>query len=162
MSIKRILIVEDDEPKLRALVEFFQESYGDARVDIHEARSHSSATRILDMGSFDFAILDMSLPTFDLQKDTRGGGPPLGFGGRELLRLLEAEAPSTKAIVVTQYPEFTETIRGERASFTELNQQLKNEFGDQYLGMVYFAGKQGVWRSEVRTLLLQAGLGSEK
>lgn len=160
MSTKRrLLVVEDDDSKLRALVDFLSETCGREVVEIHEAKSHSSATRSVEEGGFDLAILDMSLPSFDLAKDTQGGGPPLGFGGRELLRLLEAEAPCTKAIVVTQYPAFSETEHGERASFSELKQQLKEEFGDQFLGMVYYEGKQGTWRNELKCLLVSQGLG---
>lgn len=162
MSTKhRLLVVEDDDSKLRALVDFLAETCGRDAVEIVEAKSHSSATRAVERGGFDLAILDMSLPSFDLAKDTQGGGPPLGFGGRELLRLLEAEAPCTRAIVVTQYPAFSETERGERASFPELQQQLKEEFGDQFLGMVYYEGKQGAWRNEIKGLLASQGLGQK-
>jgi len=162
MSTKRrLLVVEDDDSKLRALVDFLLETCGRKTIEIVEAKSHSSATRAVEREQFDLAIVDMSLPSFDLAKDTQGGGPPLGFGGRELLRLLEAEAPDTKAIVVTQYPAFSETERGERASFSELEQQLKKEFGDQFLGMVYYEGKQGAWRSQIKGLLTLQGMGQE-
>lgn len=149
----RILIVEDDEPKLRALADFMAELVGKTGRTITEARSHASAIRALDGGVFDLAILDMSLPSFDLARDTQGGGPPQGFGGRELLRHLEAEHPSTKAVVVSQYPNFSEMPGAQRLTLVELGAELKEEFGDQFLGIVYYSGKQGAWRSEVRQIL---------
>jgi hypothetical protein len=36
-----------------------------------------------------FAVIDMSLPTYDVAKD-RAGGQPQGFGGEDILALCES------------------------------------------------------------------------
>jgi CheY-like chemotaxis protein len=144
----KILLVEDDEPKLSAISDFLAASYDS--VELTTARSLSSGMSILDKEKFDMAILDMSLPTYDLARDKAGGGEPQGFGGRDLLRLIEAESPSTLAVVITQYPNFEASSRSGSKTLDELGQELKSEFGDQFLGIVYYSGKQGRWRSELR------------
>lgn len=158
----RILIVEDDDSKLRALVDFVKDLCARDRIHVVEAKSHMSAVQAVEQHRFHIAIFDMSLPSFDLAKDIQGGGgPPMGFGGRELLRLIEAVSEDTKAVVVTQFGAFSESLRGEKASFAELKTQLSDEFGDMFLGMVYYEGKQGAWRAEMKKILATAGLGLE-
>ncbi len=148
----RVLLVEDDEGKLKAIKEFVETTYNEAQVTL--ARSYSSAMNSLDHGVFSLALLDMSLPTYDLAKD-REGGEPQGFGGRDLLRTLEAEYSDTKAIVLTQYKNFADPLAENTKSFAQLAEELQVEFGEQFLGMISYSGKLGRWKSELRSLIDQ-------
>lgn len=148
----QVLLVEDDEGKLRAVREFMIATYPGVQLSL--ARSFSSAMSSLDHGTFSLALLDMSLPTYDLAKD-RGGGEPQGYGGRDLLRTLEAEYPKTKAVVLTQYKNFADPLAENTKSFAQLADELREEFGEQFLSMIAYSGKLGRWKSELRTLIDQ-------
>jgi CheY-like chemotaxis protein len=147
----RVLVVEDDEPKLSAIKEMMQAEFSKAKLSF--ARSYSSAINCLDHSTYDLALLDMSLPSFDLAKDKSGGGEPQGFGGQDLLRTLEAEAPQTRAIVITQYNSFQESLNSEIKTFDQLAEDLRAEFGALLMGMIYYSGKQGRWKAELRALI---------
>ena len=54
---------------------------------------------------FDFILLDMSLPTYDVGPSETGGRPQ-SFGGRELLRYIDRKNIIIPVIVVTQYERF--------------------------------------------------------
>ena len=85
MTDQTLLVVEDDEPKQRSIIGFLSEI---VRKDIAivSAESLTSAIAILSTQNVVFVVVDMSIPTFDLVKDRRGGGQPQGFGGADILR----------------------------------------------------------------------------
>lgn len=158
LSALRILLVEDDEPKLRAVREFLETTFSPAALVI--ARSYSSAMSELDNAEFDLAVLDMSLPTYDLAKDAEGGGDPQGYGGQDLLRTLEGDFPHMKAVVITQYNVFPDPQKENSKTFAQLQRELEDEFGEIFLGMVSYSGKLGRWKTDVRTII-EEGLKNE-
>lgn len=147
----RILLVEDDEPKLRAVKEFLESTFSPASLVL--ARSYSSAMSELDKAEFDLAVLDMSLPTYDLAKDAEGGGDPQGYGGQDLMRTLEGDFPNVRAVVITQYNLFPDPMKANSKTFAELQRELEDEFGALFLGMVSYSGKLGRWKADVRTII---------
>lgn len=147
----RILLVEDDEPKLRAVKEFLESTFSPTTLVI--ARSYSSAMSELDRSEFDLAILDMSLPTYDLEKDVEGGGDPQGYGGQDLMRTLESDFPNVRAVVITQYNIFPDPQKENSKTFFQLERELEEEFGDLFLGMISYSGKLGRWKADVRTII---------
>ncbi len=153
MSISRsaVLIVEDDEPKLRAITDFLRQEF--LAVDIAEARSLSSAISLLSLRRFTAAIVDMSLPTYEVARDRAGGGQPQGFGGEDVLRFIEAEQPTCRSIVLTQYEEFTDK-EGQKLSLSDVRRQLSDSVSPPILGVVYYSGPSGEWRKTVRELLV--------
>lgn len=140
-----ILLVEDDEPKLKSIMEFLQEHLP-KDVEILTASSLSSAIRALSRQRVDLALIDMSLPTFDLAIDQSGGGHPQGFGGADILRFIETEVPETRSLVITQYEEFPSESAGFTRDIRWLEQELKSELGERFQGVIHYAGRQGAWR----------------
>ena len=57
---KKILLVEDDLPKLTQI----SEAVSSNGIELTIAKSINEAIRKLDQDAFDFVLLDMSLPTF--------------------------------------------------------------------------------------------------
>ncbi|MFT3762285.1 MAG: hypothetical protein QM761_06655 [Pseudoxanthomonas sp.] len=144
---KCLLVVEDDEPKMRSVVTFLQEKLP-AEFEVVCATSLSSAIRLLSSRPVLLAIVDMSLPTFDFAID-RSGGQPQGFGGMDILRFIESETPSTRSVVLTQYEEFPTGQDGVRRDISRLEQELKDELGTAFLGVIHYAGQQGDWRDQL-------------
>lgn len=151
MDNKCFLIVEDDEPKLSSINGFLVERFPGNEIVI--ARSLSSAVAKLDDCKIDVAIIDMSLPTYDFAIDKAGGGQPQGFGGADILRFISTESPGTVALVITQYEEFPDAVSGKYKSLEDLRNELVKEFGDGFLGLVYYSGQRGTWRDEVSEMI---------
>lgn len=145
-----ILLVEDDDHKLRAIHGFVTGKFPDATV--HIARSLTSAVSIVARQPVDVAIIDMSLPTFDFAVDKSGGGDPQGFGGTEILRFIEAEAPDIRAMVLTQHNEFS-ARDGSTKSLIDLKTELHDEFGDWFIGLSFYSGQSGTWRQDVENMI---------
>ncbi|WP_367155651.1 hypothetical protein [Methylomonas sp. HYX-M1] len=148
-----VLIIEDDEPKLQAVHFFLQESIPNANLEI--ATSLSSAIRVLSTHAVTLAVIDMSLPTFDVSKD-RTGGQPQGFGGSDILRFIEAKSPSTYSVVLTQYEEFPSDRNGGRKDLNALKEELHQKFGSRFLDVIYYSGQLGDWRDALLTALINA------
>lgn len=151
-----ILVIEDDEPKLRSVVGFLRETIPD--INLETAGSLSSAIRMLSTHEVTLAVIDMSLPTYDVAKDRAGGGQPQGFGGVDILRFIAAEVPSTFSVVLTQYEEFTAGPNGGRKNLHALKEDLHQKFGSRFLDVIYYSGQLGEWRDALLTALANAGI----
>lgn len=149
-----LLIVEDDEPKLKAVLALIAESIRASNV--FQARSLAKALKIIAENQIDFCILDMSLPAFDLETDMTGSGQPQDYGGRDVLRFLEDEMPLCKSIILTQHGEFVSRA-GTPQKLDQLSQELQEEFGNNLLEVIYYSGQRGEWREKVILHLNQLG-----
>lgn len=150
-SDKKLLIVEDDAPKRKAIESFLLEAA--PNVTIVSSRSLSNAISAIENHKFDIAIIDMSLPTYDFAVDKEGGGQPEGFGGSEILRFIESESPNTECIVITQYQEFSDKQNQTTKSLEQVTRDLVSEFGDLLRGVIYYSGQRGAWREELKTII---------
>lgn len=150
-SSRSVLIVEDDEPKLRAISRFFEQNF--ERWEVTEARSLSSAIAGISGNCFDIAIIDMSLPTYDMNDSTMGGGTPQGFGGEDIIRFISTTAPDTWMIVVTQYDVFQDEEGEGSRSLSEIDESLSAEIGSKFLGVVFYSGQYGDWQISLLDML---------
>lgn len=158
---KLVLVVEDDEPKLRAVIGFLRENLH-GKVEILSSGSLSSAIRVLSTRRVHLAIVDMSLPTFDFATDSAGGGQPQGFGGADILRFIHSETESTLSVALTQYEEFTLSNDGVRRDLASLAEVLRQELDSRFLGVVHYSGQHGEWQRALLGVLDAAEIGDEK
>lgn len=156
MNKRVILVVEDDEPKQRSIVGMLIESL-DGGYEIEVAESLSGAIEVLSRSHVVFAIVDMSLPTYDVIKDKRGGGTPQGYGGADILRFIDSETEHTKTVVLTQYEEFVLTKDGQRRDADSLESLLRAELDDRFLGVIHYDGQHGQWRKTLEGVLVVLG-----
>ena len=146
------LIVEDDEPKLNAILALVHEMA--PRATVYTANSVSSAVKIISENVIHFSILDMSLPAFDIISGISSGGQPQGFGGRDILRFLEDTQPETYAIILTQYEEFKSNEMDTKSKkLAEISIEMKEEFGAIICGVLYYSGRRGDWRESIKNIL---------
>lgn len=157
MSNHIVLVIEDDEPKQRSIVGFLRELLP-SDIAIETAESLTSAIAILSSKEVIFAVVDMSIPTFDFIKDRRGGGQPQGFGGTDILRFIDSETCITKSVVLTQYEEFILPIDGKRRDTQGLESILRSELDTRFQGVIHYTGQHGVWRQILRDVLKKIGL----
>lgn len=145
------LIIEDDELKTDRLKSFLATEEPNAAVEV--ARSYKSGLRALVAMKPSLVILDMTLPTFDIQPGT-DGGRPLSLGGRELLRQMKRRSVASPTVVVTGF----DTFGGgpDAVTLAQLDSNLRSEFPEFYLGCVYFNATTDDWRDELRVLIARA------
>lgn len=145
------LIIEDDDLKMDRLRGFLTAEMPSLGVEV--ARSYKTGLRALMELNPGLVLMDMTLPSFDIQPGT-DGGRPLSLGGKELLRQMNRRGVRSPAIVVTGFDTF-----GSGASLVTLDQldaELAREFGDFYLGSVYFNAASEDWRDRLRELVRKA------
>lgn len=144
----KLLIVEDDERKLRTLATFVEELLPD--VEVVERHSYQSGLREAVCEKPAIILLDMSLPTFDPDPSGHSGRHRY-YAGREMLKELVRRRVPTRAIVVTQFDVFGEGQ--DQMTLLELESEMSEQFGDEYLGTVYYHPAQSTWRDKLGEML---------
>lgn len=145
----KVLVVEDDAPKLKAITGFLREELLLSEIDV--AKSLTSAIQSLSKNEYDFCIVDMSIPTYDFDVDKSGGEPQSG-GGRDILRFIKSEAERTKAVVLTQFNEFT-TLDGGELTLDLLRDSLLRKFKKNLLAVIFYSTQQGEWRKILKSTI---------
>lgn len=143
----KILIVEDEKPKLDQLREFIFENFSDSVFEF--CFSVRSAIDAVKTSVPDLMILDMSLPTFDIGS-AEGGGRPRGFGGLEILYELDAEGITCPVIVVTGYDAFSSS--GKDLNLEDLAHRIQQDHTENFRCLIHYNSLFGEWQ----TRLLQA------
>ncbi|WP_405118253.1 response regulator [Pseudomonas leptonychotis] len=144
----RILVIDDDAPKLNAIKECLKADLGLDNPDI--AKSLTSAIRAISNNSYSLCIIDMSLPTYDFEED-KSGGDPQAKGGVDVLRFIQSESPATKAIIISQYDEFPDGSGS--VTLDELTEQLLRKFRKNLLAVLFYASQKSEWRNRLKNTI---------
>lgn len=140
-----LLVVEDESPKRRHLVDAINAINADIRTT--ESASVTDALNLLEDHSFDLIILDMSLPTYSVD-EVESGGRPQAFGGLEILQtmvLLEIETP---VIVVTGFEAFERS--GDTIDLDTLRTELEEEYGSFLRSVIHFNSVVDGWKTQLK------------
>ncbi len=152
----RVLLVEDEDPKRDAILNFLTKAFPEFKVEM----AHSVRTAIASIREArpDMLLLDMSLPTFDIASGEPGGRPQ-GFGGIEIMRFLEMQEIELPTIVITGYEAFSKS-NGQRIGVDTLQKEFTRDFPNFFRGLIYFDPIAGVWDEDLRKIV--AALTQEK
>lgn len=146
--MKSILIVEDNSHKREKVVDYILQLLPEAEID--EAYSFSSGGKLATENSYDLILLDISLPTYDkTESDT--GGRNRAFGGHEIARKIIRRKLKTNIIFITQFDSFSDQDRSH--SIDSLETLLKNDCGDNYIGLVRYDSSRYSWKEKLGELL---------
>lgn len=144
-----ILIVEDDENKLKQVMEYLNNIVG-TNNSIIVKKSYQSGIKEILSGNYHFIILDMSLPTFDILPGGNGGRFR-SYAGVDILDEIKRNNLSSRSVVLTQFDVFGE---GEnRTTLKELVNILEESYPENYLGTVYYNASQSNWKEELLQIL---------
>lgn len=152
----RILVVEDETPKREGVSEVITNIGFDCSITF--AMSVRSAIKLLHDEEFDFIVLDMSLPTFDVTEDEFGGRPQ-GFGGVEVIRYLERDDIIVPIAVVTAYEAFSivgesdGSSVGKEVSLAELSEDLRDEFPGYAISVIKYDTVVDDWKSSLSSVI---------
>ena len=144
----KILIVEDDYNKRAQLETTVLDICPGATVDL--AKSYQSGLKRIIKASPDLVLLDMTLPTYDVSQQERGGRTR-PFGGREILVEIERRHLGCMAIVITQFESFGQGA--EMQSLDQLRVELDSKFRAFLLGTIHYQAASTVWRAQLSEIL---------
>ncbi|WCE30813.1 hypothetical protein [Vibrio sp. SCSIO 43137] len=140
----KFLIIEDDDYKNNKIIDCITDAFEDAVFKC--AKSVNSAVVLLENLEEDYIVLlDMSLPTYDL--DGSSGGRPQGFGGIEILRNMDFFDLSNKVIVITQYE--TIPVGNQEIDLDQIQNELKDEFEETFYDLVHFNVVSDAWKNQL-------------
>lgn len=143
-----ILIVEDNNHKRGKIITFLTENFPTWAVV--EAHSFTAGCQRVLENVYDVILLDMSLPTYD-KSATESGGRFRTFGGREIARKIIRRKIESKILFITQFESFSE--RGHSQTLTTIDDELRIECGDAYLGLIYYDSSQSIWKEKISAAL---------
>lgn len=143
-----VLIVEDTEIKRVALHEFIMVNYPSS--SIIEAVSFQDGVEKLQLGPFDFILLDMTMPTFNITIEDNGG-KKRPFAGRDLISKMHRRGLNYPVIVVTRFDVFPDEHRN--ITLDELNRELKEAYPNLYKGFVFYDPAKTTWSNDLKKII---------
>lgn len=144
---KRLLIIEDNEPKLNHLRQFCEENLGEYKVE--DRRSYNSAlSEVVHNGnSYDLILLDVSMNTYDISPEVSDGEQePLA--GSNILRFMKLRKIKVPVIVVTMYESFVDGIK-----IDKLDEGFREKYAEFYKGYVYYSLRNEDWINRLKALI---------
>ncbi|MFQ3252298.1 MAG: CheY-like chemotaxis protein [Loktanella salsilacus] len=140
----KVLIVEDDSYKRDAVAAFIRRKY--TSVDVEFRKSVQSAVECVTNEDFDFVVLDMSLPSHDLESGGALSIPRLS-GGVEVLFELNYLKKTPKVIILTQYPEVE--MSNELVPLLDVREFVAENYGVNIVDCVYFDFERSEWQDQL-------------
>ncbi|MFS7195565.1 response regulator [Rahnella inusitata] len=144
----KLLIIEDNEYKSEKIRNFLIEHDKDYYITV--THSYSSAIKSFGEHTFDFAIIDMSLPTFD-----RVAGEPPGefrtFGGLDIAKQIHRKKMHLKYIFLTQYDSFADDDKN--YSLENIENLAKEKYPINFLGCIYYDNSNVAWKNKILSIL---------
>lgn len=147
-NICKVIVIEDDFKKMEDIKSFLVESYKLDIVTIKE--SYQSGLRELINNNYDLLLLDMSIPTWDKSIDEPGGNFEK-FGGYKILKEITRKKKPVKTILITMFDDFGESDTS--ITLSQLDNILKTEFPDIYVGAVYYNTREEKWKNDLNSFI---------
>ena len=138
----KILIVEDEDIKMKDIQRFVAELYPMAVIDT--STSYADAVKRCYSVLYDFLILDMNIPQYgrgDHDKTINSNG------GEMIVRELYSEDIFIKFAFVSQY----ETVGEE--SIASFDQRMVTYSPQTYCGFVFFEANDDAWKQKLSNIL---------
>lgn len=150
IDISNIIVIEDDFKKKEDIRNFLSSDLQINNIVIKE--SYQSGLRELIKNKYDLLLLDMSIPTWDKSIDEPGGNFEK-FGGYKILKEITRKKKPIKTILITMFDDFGESDTS--ITLSQLDNLLKTEFPDIYIGAVYYNIREEKWKSDLSDFILK-------
>lgn len=144
----KILIIEDDSNKMKSIANEIMGIRKDAILT--EARSYQSGLRNLMCHQFDFLLLDMSLPIFDITREEDGFQVD-PFSGRNILEEMSRKKVNVPTAVITMFETFGEGA--DLMTLEELDKDLAEKYPMIYRGAIYYNSSEINWKESLKKLI---------
>lgn len=150
IDISNIIVIEDDFKKKEDIRNFLSSELQINNIVIKE--SYQSGLRELIKNKYDLLLLDMSIPTWDKSIDEPGGNFEK-FGGYKILKEITRKKKPIKTILITMFDDFGESDTS--ITLSQLDNLLKTEFPNIYIGAVYYNTREEKWKSDLSDFILK-------
>lgn len=147
MSIMNILLVEDGDYKSKRVFDFIKYEFPDVEITIR--KSYSSALKELTSNTFNLAIIDLSLPTFD-SDNGEDGGEFRAYGGLDIAKQMKRRKISLPFLFLTQYSSFSND--GTSLKINDIQTIANNEHVN-FLGCIYYEHSNSKWQTELKDII---------
>lgn len=147
--MKKILIIEDDPNKAVQIIEHLNENSND--IEIIHRKSYQSGLKELLENTFDFVLLDMSLPTYDVNH----GEDAYKFrhlAGYDILYEIKRKGKTARVIIMTQFERFGEGKQ--YISLKDLKMLLRSKFTENYLETISYHPDRTTWKEDLKKYIL--------
>lgn len=142
----QVLIVEDNQNKLKQIKLFVKQSYPQAY--IHDAVSYTAGLRRIYEEKWDLLLLDMSLPIYDIgQQET--GGDKKSIAGKEIMKRMIHRKKIIPTIVITQFDTFGEN----EISINALNKEFEEKLSQVWRGTISYEDSSNKWKIQLKLLI---------
>lgn len=143
-----ILLIEDDKKKSDDIINYINNTFTNSEILLKE--SYHSGLKTLIREPFDLLLLDMSMPTWD-RSPSEAGGEYEKFGGIKILKELARKKKLLPTILITMFDNFGESDNS--ITLNQMNTVLKNDYGDLYLGSVFYRSDISQWQTDLTLLM---------
>ena len=140
----KVLLIEDDDYKARQIVEFVN-TLG---YEVEVKKAYNSGMMALTNNQYDFVLLDMTIPSFELSPE-HPTSRIRKYGGRDILNEMERCEIVVPTIIITQYKVLDD---GEK-SLEILNEELAEEYSQIYKGLIYYNSSIVDWQEKLQNIL---------
>ena len=140
--MRKILIIEDNATKLQHIKEFCTNNVQESSLTDRQSYNTAQQEVIFHGGEYDIILLDVSMNTYDTNRDDNGEQEPLA--GANILRFMKLRRIKTPVIVITMYESFVDGVR-----INALDERFKKQYEDIYKGFVYYNLKNEDWKEEL-------------
>lgn len=139
----KCLLVEDDKYKAKNIEDVLNNNF-----NIEIVRKISFKTALIESlnPSYDFILLDMSMLTFDITSDEKGGRPR-HYAGKEIILKMQYRNIDTPVIVITQFENFGEG--NNQMNLKDLIKQLENINYKGYQETIFYNMVGSDWQEKL-------------
>lgn len=138
----KLLIVEDEDLKMKDIQRFITEAFPSAVVDC--TTSYADAVKLCYSVLYDFVILDMNIPQYGNGDNDKA---ILSNGGEMIIRELYSEDITVKFAFVSQY----ETVGDE--SIENFDERMKTYCPNTYCGFIFFEANDDAWKQKLLNIM---------
>lgn len=142
METKRMLIVEDNPIKLESILS----TISSFNIKIDVVITPADAISQLKQMSYDFFILDMSLPSYEEEKNSIGS-----LSGKQILQTMKHKRISVPTVIITQWDVFGH--HDDTVPLDNLKEELLEKFSKNLLDVIFWEKSDESWKDGLKSYL---------
>lgn len=142
----RLLYVEDEDEKAKAVVDYLVEAHS---IDL--MKSYTSGVRAIYEREYDLILLDMSLPLYDYDSEDNEDNEFDTFAGIDIIEELIRLSRQEKVAIITAFD-----ILGEgdnKVDIYQLDKKMQQDYSEIYLGIIHYNASSLEWKRELQEII---------
>lgn len=142
----KILFIEDEIVKQNDILKFLNGELHEKDVDTEH--SLMGGMLALKKSKYDFLLLDMSLPLYEINGEDEEINEFEAFGGIEILDEVQRRELLVKVIVITAFDVIEDDTK--KIRLEQLDKQMRENYLNNYLGCIHYDQSSLEWKVELK------------